>query len=195
MYDTWHDVFSSAVIELGQAHPELVVLSADLGDSCELSAFRERFPERYLHMGIAEQNMCSWAAGLAREGFRPLVATFGVFLYRRALDQIEMSIASSGLPVILVGFVPGLSTSRGRTHQAITDVAVMRSIPGMTILDCGDATEVQQVLEAAYKLSGPVYIRMLRGEVQSIFDPAVPFRRTEERKTCEYCDFKMICGR
>ena len=164
------EAFSNALLAFAEAHPEVVTLSADLGDSCELIGFRERYPERYFHMGIAEQNMVSWAAGLAREGFRPVVCTFSVFLYRRALDQIEMCIASSRLPVILVGFVPGLTTSRGRTHQSINDVGVLRTIPGLTIIDCGDATEVAGALEAAYAVDGPVYIRMLRGRVPQVFD-------------------------
>lgn len=180
--------FSSALLAFAEVHPEVIALSADLGDSCELIGFRNRYPERYFNMGIAEQNMVSWAAGLAREGFRPVVCTFSVFLYRRALDQIEMGIASSRLPVILVGFVPGLTTSRGRTHQAINDVGVLRTIPGLTIIDCGDTTEVAGALEAAYAVDGPVYIRMLRGCVPRIFDGSAPFELGRSREPSPSCN-------
>ena len=169
------DVFLRALAGYGEVHDDAFVVSADLGDSCELGGFRERFPERYVDLGLSEQNAVSWAAGLAREGLRPIVCTFGVFLYRRALDQIEMSVAASGLPVTLVGFVPGISTPRGIAHQAVNDVGVLRTVPGLTILDVGDASEARQALEAARSCDGPVYVRMLRGEVPSFLPADTPY--------------------
>ena len=93
------------ILRLAEEHPEVVVLSADLGTSCEVKKFRAVYPDRYFTMGIAEQNMVSWAAGLAREGYRPFIHTFAVFEYRRVLDQVEMSVAYPNLPVVFVGFV------------------------------------------------------------------------------------------
>ena len=95
------------MIRFAAEHSEVVVMSADLGSSCEVKKFRQVYPDRYLTMGIAEQNMCSWAAGMAREGYRPFLHTFAVFLYRRILDQLEMSVAYPNLPVVFVGFVGG----------------------------------------------------------------------------------------
>lgn len=155
--------------------PEVVVLSADLTNSCEVGKWRDTYPERFFSMGMAEQNMLGFAGGLAREGFEPWLHTFAVFLYRRPLDQLQMSIAYPNLKVRLVGFLPGITTPGGVTHQAIDDVAVMRAIPNMTILETGDATEVESVLDVAHAIDGPVYIRMLRGEVPRLFPQDEPF--------------------
>jgi len=149
--------------------PEVLVLSADLTNSCEVGRWRDTYPDRFFSMGMAEQNMMGFAAGLAREGFEPWLHTFSVFLYRRPLDQLQMSIAYPSLKVRLVGFLPGIMTPGGVTHQAIEDIAVLRAIPNMTILETGDATEVESVLDVAHSIDGPVYIRMLRGEVPRLF--------------------------
>jgi len=161
-------------IEWSANRPNVVVLSADLTNSCEVGKWRDTYPDRFFSMGMAEQNMLSFAAGLAREGFEPWLHTFAVFLYRRPLDQLQMSVAYPNLPVRLVGFLPGITTPGGVTHQAIDDVAVMRAIPNMTILETGDATEVESVLDVAHAVDGPVYIRMLRGEVPRLFPAGEP---------------------
>lgn len=161
--------------------PEVVVLSADLTNSCEVGQWRDTYPERFFSMGMAEQNMLSFAGGLAREGFEPWLHTFAVFLYRRPLDQLQMSVAYPNLRVRLVGFLPGITTPGGVTHQAIDDVAVMRAIPNMTIVETGDATEVESVLDVAHAIDGPVYIRMLRGEVPRLFPRDEPMRLGEAR--------------
>jgi transketolase len=155
--------------------PNVVVLSADLTNSCEVGRWRDTYPDRFFSMGMAEQNMLSFAGGLAREGFEPWLHTFAVFLYRRPLDQLLMSVAYPNLPVRLVGFLPGITTPGGVTHQAIEDIAVMRTIPNMTVLETGDATEVESVLDVAHAINGPVYIRMLRGEVRRLFPTSEPF--------------------
>ncbi|MCD7896048.1 MAG: hypothetical protein LUG50_05160 [Planctomycetaceae bacterium] len=165
---------SKNIIRWADAHKNAVVMSADLGSSCEIKEFRSVHPERYFSMGIAEQNMVSWAAGLAREGFLPYLHTFGVFLYRRVLDQLEMSVAYPNLPVTFVAFLPGIMTPGGVTHQAINDVAVLRNVPNMTILDVGDATDIESVLDVGHRAGGPVFIRMLRKEVPRIFPADEP---------------------
>jgi len=154
--------------------PRVVVLSADLTSSCEADEFRARFPERFFSVGMAEQNMMSFAGGMAREGFFPFVHTFAVFVTRRPFDQVAMSIGYPNLPVRLLGFLPGLTTPGGVTHQAIDDIALMRAIPNMRILECGDATEVESAPEVAQAIDGPVYIRMLRGEVPRLFPTDSP---------------------
>ena len=120
-------------------------------------------------MGMAEQNMLSWAGGLAREGFVPFLHTFAVFLYRRPLDQLQMSVCYPNLRVRLVGFLPGISTPGGVTHQAIEDLAVLRGVPNLTIFEMGDATDVESVLDLTSDVDGPVYIRMLRGQLPRLF--------------------------
>lgn len=154
--------------------PEVVVLSADLTGSTEIDLFQESYPDRFFSMGMAEQNMMSFAGGLAREGLTPFVHTFAVFIYRRAYDQIADSIAYPNLRVRLFGFLPGVTTPGGATHQAIEDIAVLRALPNMRIVEVGDATDVESVLDAIHPLNGPVYVRMLRGEIPRLFPPSQP---------------------
>ena len=179
------NVHQRNIIKWASEHPEALVLSADLGSSCEIKEFQKTYPERYFSLGIAEQNMVSWAAGLAREGFRPFLHSFGVFLYRRVLDQLEMSVAYPNLPVTFVGFLPGIMTPGGVTHQAIDDVAVLRGIPNMTILDVGDATDIESVLDVAHQVNGPVYNRMLRKEVPRLFPSDQPMKLNQGRLLSE----------
>lgn len=170
--------------------PDVLVLSADLTSSCEADAFRDAYPDRFFSMGIAEQNMLAFAGGLAREGFVPFVHTFAVFIYRRALDQIAMSAAYPNLPVKMLGFLPGVTTPGGATHQAIEDAAVMRSLPNMTVLETGDATEMENVLQIAYDVPGPVYVRMLRGEVPRLFHE--PMELGKARRLAEGDDLTLV---
>lgn len=169
-------VHAKNLVEWSNDKKEVVVMSADLTSSVEVDAFKSAYPDRFFSMGVAEQNMMSMAAGLAREGFIPLVHTFGVFIYRRAYDQIAMSIAYSNLPVKMFGFLPGIMTPGGASHQAIEDVALMRALPNMTVLDCGDATEVETILDVVKDIKGPVYIRMLRGELPRLFPQSEKFK-------------------
>jgi transketolase len=168
-------VHAKNLVKWAADKPKVLVLSADLTSSTEIDLFRDSYPGRFLSMGVAEQNMLSFAAGLAREGFIPFVHTFAVFIYRRAYDQIAMSIAYPNLPVRMIGFLPGITTPGGATHQAIEDIAIMRALPNMTVLECGDATEVESVLDVIETIKGPMYVRMLRGEVPRLFDSPMKF--------------------
>lgn len=172
--------------------PEVLVLSADLTGSCEADDFKAAYPNRFFSMGMAEQNMMGFAAGLAREGFFPYIHTFAVFICRRPFDQVAMSIAYPNLPVRLLGFLPGITTPGGVTHQAIDDVALMRAIPNMTVLDCGDATDVESVLDVAQAVNGPVYVRMLRGEVPRLFDRAEPMQLGQARLLSQGNDVTIL---
>jgi len=172
--------------------PEVLVFSADLTSSTEIDLFRETYPDRFFSMGVAEQNMLSFAGGMAREGFRPFIHTFAVFIYRRAYDQIAVSVAYPNLPVRMFGFLPGIMTPGGITHQAIEDISVMRSLPNMTVLECGDATEVESVLDAADAVAGPVYIRMLRGEIPRLFDRSQPLELGKNRILSTGSDLVVI---
>lgn len=152
------------------ANPDVLCLSADLTSSCEIDGFRDRHPDQFLSLGMAEQNMLSFAGGLGLAGFRPFLHSFGVFLYRRPYDQLMASIAYPRRKVRLMGFLPGVTTPGGMTHQAIEDISVMRTIPNMTVLEAGDATEVESIVAAADSVDGPVYCRILRGSVPRLFD-------------------------
>lgn len=185
-------VHARNLVEWARKRPEVVVLSADLTSSTEVDLFRDTYPDRFFSMGMAEQNMMSFAGGMAREGLTPFVHTFGVFLYRRALDQISMSIAYPNLPVRMFGFLPGVTTPGGATHQAIDDVGVLRVIPNLTILETGDATDVESVLEAAHAVDGPVYVRMIRGEIPRLFDPVEPLRLGRSRRLAEGDDVVVL---
>lgn len=183
---------SENLLRLAKEHSDVVVMSADLGTSCEIKDFSVQYPDRYFSMGIAEQNMCSWAAGLAREGFRPFVHSFSVFLYRRILDQIEMSVAYPNLPVVFCGFVPGITTPGGVSHQSTNDVGVIRTVPNFAVFDIGDATEIESVLDIAYNYNGPVYIRQLRKNVPRLFPQSEPMVFNKARILSEGSDVAIF---
>jgi transketolase len=169
--------YARAFEAFASQRPEVLCLSADLTSSCEVDGFRDRYPDQFVTLGMAEQAMLSFAGGLAMQGYRPFIHTFSVFLYRRPYDQLINSIAYSNRKVRLMGFLPGITTPGGITHQAIEDIAVMRAIPNMTILETGDATEVETVLEVADEIDGPVYVRILRGEVPRLFSSPFVFNK------------------
>lgn len=185
-------VHANNLIKWAKNKPEVLVLSADLTSSTEADLFRAHYPERFLSLGIAEQNMLSFAGGLAREGFIPFIHTFAVFIYRRAYDQVAMSVSYPNLPVKMFGFLPGLTTPGGATHQAIEDIAVMRALPNMTILECGDATDVESILDVTYNVPGPVYVRMLRGEIPRLFNSNEPMQLGKARVISTGSDILLL---
>ena len=172
--------YASAFEKYAVENPDVMCLSADLTSSCEVDKFRDRHPEQFISLGMAEQNMMSFAGGLGLAGFRPFIHTFAVFIYRRPYDQVMASIAYPMRKVRLMGFLPGITTPGGMTHQAIEDISVMRSIPNMTILETGDATEVESVCQAADSIDGPVYCRILRGVVPRLFDSPIEVGKMRE---------------
>ena len=163
--------FGAALVELGAAHPEVVVLSADLAKYTDVMPFAQAYPERFIQVGMAEQNMMGIAGGLAKTGLLPIAVTYGVFATRRAYDQVAMALATGPTRGIVVAFLPGITTPFRATHQAIDDLALMRALPGMTVIDPADATEVAAAVRAAVLCDGPVYIRGQRGSVVQLFDP------------------------
>ncbi len=185
-------IHNKNLVKWAKNKPEVVVLSADLTSSTEINMFQQAYPDRFFSMGIAEQNMLSFAGGMAREGYIPFIHTFAVFIYRQALNQIISSIAYSNLPVKMFGFLPGITTPGGATHQAIEDVAIMRAIPNITIFETGDATEIESILDPVFDTPGPVYIRMLRGEVPRLFKKDEPFQSGQVRVLSEGSDITLI---
>ena len=192
MTEILNKVHERNLVAWAATRPQVLVLSGDLTGSTEIQLFKDSYPDRFFSMGMAEQNMLSWAGGLAREGFVPFLHTFAVFLYRRPLDQLQMSVCYPNLPVRLVGFLPGLSTPGGVTHQAIEDIAVLRGIPNLTILEVGDATDIETVLDLTDGVSGPVYIRMLRGEVPRLFPKDEPMRLDRARAVRDGGDITLL---
>ena len=168
-YRTVLKPYGHALVELARQRPEIVCLSGDLTRQCEIDLFQAAFPDRFIHAGMAEANMIGVAGALARSGLIPFVHTFGVFATRRPFDQIVNAVAYPHLPVRIIGFMPGVSSPGGPSHQAIEDVALMRALPGMTVVDVADATETAQVAAAIADLPGPVYLRLKRGEIPVIF--------------------------
>src|ERR1700691_3602009 len=162
--------YGVALLELARRRPEIICLGADLTRQTETDLFRDELRDRFVNIGMAEANMISVAGGLARAGRVVFVNTFGVFSTRRCFDQIAMSVAYPNLNVKIVGFMPGLSSPGGPSHQAIEDVALMRALPKFTVVDPADALEITQAVAAVADHQGPVYLRLKRGEIPLIFD-------------------------
>ena len=162
--------FGKALVELAANRPEIVGLSADLSKYTDMHLFAQAYPERFFQMGMAEQLLMAAAGGMAKEGLMPFATTYAVFGTRRAYDFIHQVIAEENLNVKMCCALPGLTTGYGPSHQATEDIAMMRGIPGLTIIDPCDALDIQQAVPqiAAYK--GPVYMRLLRGSVPMVLD-------------------------
>lgn len=164
------DAYGEALKELGRVNEKIVVLEADVGSSTKSILFGKEFPERYFNVGISELNMVNMSAGLALEGYIPYVNTFAVFMASRALDPVQSLIGYDKLNVRLCGTYCGLSDSYdGASHQAITDIAAMRGIPGMTVISVSDAVETKKAVFALADYKGPVYLRLSRAAAPVIY--------------------------
>ncbi len=170
------DAFGKALVELGARDERVVCLDADLASSSKMILFAEAYPRRFFQMGVAEANMTGAAAGLAAMGFVPFTNSFAVFATLRAADQIRVSIAQPGLPVKIAGAYSGLLAGKtGKTHQAIEDVALMRSMPNMTVVSPGDGVEMGKAVHAVAAWEGPVYLRATRDPSPVVFAESDPF--------------------
>ncbi|PVY79433.1 transketolase subunit B [Cupriavidus alkaliphilus] len=162
--------FGHALAELGRHKQNVVGMTADLGKYTDLHIFAQAFPGRYYQMGMAEQLLMGAAAGFAHEGAQPFVTTYAVFATRRAYDFMHQAIAEDNLDVKIVCALPGLTTGYGPSHQAAEDLALMRAMPNMTVIDPCDAVEIEQMVPAIAAHNGPVYARLLRGNVPVVLD-------------------------
>lgn len=163
------DAFGKKLVELGVTHPNLVVLDADVSSSTKSALFGKAYPERFFNVGVAEANMVDIAAGMATAGLRPVVNAFAIFLALKATDQIRNTICYNNLPVIIAGAYGGLSDSfDGASHQAITDIAIMRALPNMQVIVPSDSFQAEQALEYALTQQGPVYIRLNRNAMPDL---------------------------
>lgn len=167
--------FATAINELGSQWSDLVVLSADLSKYTDVAPFAEKFPSRFFQVGMAEQNMMGIAGGLAKTGFLPVAVTYAVFATRRACDQLQMALSTGTHTAVVTAFLPGITTPFRASHQGTDDLAITRGIPGMTVIDPMDATELSGALRAAVTVGGPVYLRGLRGAVPEILAPPLEF--------------------
>src|SRR5690349_18251784 len=184
--------FGKALAAAGARRPEIVGLTADLGKYTDIHPFRDAFPDRFFNVGMAEQNLVAVSAGLARTGKIPFATTYGVFATRRAFDFVAIALAHSRLNVKIVAGLPGLTTGYGGTHQAIEDLALMRMIPGLTIIDPCDAIEIEAATEAIADHPGPVYMRLLRGSVPVVLEPGYIFEIGKARRLRDGHDVGIV---
>lgn len=164
------DSYGNALVELGNLYDDFVVLDADLAAATKTGIFKKAFPERFYDCGIAEQNMMSIAAGIAATGKKVFASSFAMFAAGRAFEQVRNSIGYPHLNVVIGATHAGISVGEdGATHQCLEDIALMRAIPGMTVINPADDTEAKLAVKAAYEHNGPVYIRFCRLAVPVVF--------------------------
>jgi transketolase len=162
--------FGKALVAYAAERPEIVGLTADLSKYTDLHLFAQAYPERFFQMGMAEQLLLGAAGGMAKEGLIPFATTYAVFGTRRGYDFIHQIIAEEHLNVKICCALPGLTTGYGPSHQATDDLAMMRAIPGLTIVDPCDALDIEQAVPQIAEHPGPVYMRLLRGQVPLVLD-------------------------
>jgi transketolase len=169
--------YGEALVSLGKRNENIVTLEADLGKSTQSVMFQAEFPQRHFEMGIAEQNMASTAAGLALAGKMPFIHSFAVFASGRAYDQLRNSICIPNLDVRICGSSSGLSDyGDGKTHQSIEDMSLMRALPNMTVVCPADSIEVVKLMECLPDWRGPVYIRINRNDLPSVYPEGDSYR-------------------
>jgi len=170
------EVFGETVAALADEDPRVVMLDGDLGVSTKGEIFQRAHPERYLQMGLAEQNMLGVAAGLASVGLIPFISTFVAFAVIRPLDQIRVLIAQPGLNVKITAGYAGLFTGMaGKSHQVVDDISIMRAMPGMVTVSPADDVEAAAVIRYAAVHEGPIYVRLVRDATQRLFDESYRF--------------------
>ena len=169
--------YGEALVELGSIRDDFLVMDADLAAATQTGKFKAAFPDRFYNCGIAEQNMMSIAAGIAATGRRVIVSSFAMFASGRAFEQIRNSICYPNLPVIIGATHGGISVGEdGATHQCNEDIALMRTLPNMTVINPADAVEAKKAVAAALEHDGPVYMRFGRYAVPVIFDDSYEFK-------------------
>lgn len=168
--------FGKALVEYAASRPEVVGMTADLAKYTDLHLFAQTYPERFFQMGMAEQLLMGAAGGMAKAGLVPFATTYAVFGTRRAYDFVHQVIAEEDLNVKICCALPGLTTGYGPSHQATEDLTMMRGIPGLTIVDPCDALDIEQAVPQIAEHQGPVYMRLLRGNVPLVLDEIEGYR-------------------
>lgn len=155
------------LLEVARMNDKVVVIDCETGTATNILSFKKEFPDRFIELGVAEQNSISFAFGVSRSGYIPIVPLFGSFLTRRACDQIFIQVGYAEANVKLIGCYSGLTTpNTGATHQSINDISIMRSIPGIKVIEACNESELREAIIAAVEHQGPVYIRMIRGDIK-----------------------------
>jgi len=189
------ETYGLTLVELGRKNRNIVALEADLGKSTRSVLFQEAFPGRYFQMGIAEQNMAATAAGLALVGKIPFTHSFAVFAVGRAFDQLRTTICIPGLKIRICGSSCGFSDfGDGKTHQSVEDVAIMRSLPNMTVLSPMDSIETVKMMECLVDWPGPVYIRINRSDLPFLFPPDEPYHIGKITKLRHGSDVALVAS-
>lgn len=187
------DAYGETLAELGAENNNIVVLDADLSGSTKTGVFARKFPERFFNMGIAEANMAGAAAGLAAAGKVPFFSTFAIFAVGRAWEQIRQSIAYPKANVKIVATHGGITVGEdGGSHQSVEDIAIMRAIPNMTVMVPADGPETKAAIRAAAAHKGPVYVRLGRNKVPSIFSDDCAFEIGKGATVAEGSDMTFI---
>lgn len=190
------DAYGKALLELGAMHDDIVVLDADLSKSTKTAEFAQAYPERFINAGIAEQNMMGMAAGLASSGKVVFASSFAIFAAGRAFEQVRNSIAYARLNVKICASHAGITVGPdGGSHQSVEDIALMRSIPNMTVIVPSDGISTRQALFELYRYDGPAYLRLGRSAVPQVHDVDMDFtvgRAVELRHGRDLCF--VACG-
>lgn len=190
------EAFGKAIVDLAEKNKEVVVLCADLSDSVKLSDFKEKFPKRFIQTGIAEQNMCSIAEGMSSENKIPFVVSHAVFLAYRSWDQIRLSICLNNSNVKICGSHEGFSNGPdGASAEPLEDIALMRVLPNMTVINTVDYEQTLKAVEEISKLNGPVYLRFSKADIPDITTKNTPFKIGKADVFVEGSDVTLIsCG-
>ena len=187
------DAYGEALRELGTKNKNVIVLDADVSSSSKSSLFGAQYPDRFFNVGIAEANMVAMAAGMSKSGKIPFVNTFSAFIVLRGADPVRSLIAYEKLNVKLAGAYAGLSDSYdGASHHSIMDIAFMRTLPNMTVVSVADAVETKKAVQTIAEYNGPVYLRLSRAEVPTIFDDRYKFKLGKGVQLTEGNDVTII---
>lgn len=191
--ETMRDIFGETLLKLSKEDEKVYVVDGDLANSTKIDGVALKNPDKFLQMGIAEQNMLSVCAGLATTGLQPWAVTFAAFMSKRAIDQIQVQIAQPNLNVKMIGAYSGLLTGlTGKTHQSLEDIAIFRTLANMVVLAPGDSTEVKKMMHFAHKYDGPVYMRLARDPYPVIFSEDYDFQIGKAVSLKEGTDLTII---
>jgi transketolase len=195
-YAATRDGYGHGVVEVAKINDRIAVLCCDLTESTRSHRFRDQFPDRFIEVGVAEQNMAGIAAGMATEGYIPFIASYAVFSPGRNWDQIRVSVCYSNTNVKIMGAHAGVSVGPdGATHQALEDIAIMRVLPNMVVLAPCDEEETRKAIHAAAAYDGPVYVRFAREKTAVITTKKSPFAIGKASVFVEGTDVTIVaCG-
>lgn len=185
------------LLEVARANEKVIVIDCETGTATNILPFKKEFPGRFIKLGVAEQNSISFAFGVSTSGYIPIVPLFGCFMTRRACDQIFIQVGYAEANIKLIGCYSGLtSPNTGATHQTVNDVSIMRSIPGIVVIEASNESELREAIIMAVKIHGPVYIRMIRGDINPYDSMEVKlegeFEIGKARILREGCDVTLI---